>query len=148
MNPGLERVVRVRSLLEEIAQTRLEEEIAEMQSFENAAEHAKEISLATRTAALSLLADRSPAIADWFINLSDADILGWKEDRLKALSRAAASDVDLAREELLSRRRDRRQAEILVLNSRREREIKRQRYEQKQVDDWFQRRSARRDRTR
>jgi flagellar biosynthesis chaperone FliJ len=51
--------------------------------------------------------------------------------------------VDQARDELVERRRDRRQAEILQAAAARKEEKRQLRRDQNRTDDWFQSRSGR-----
>lgn len=141
MKRRLERIVRIRKLLEELAQSDLGRQIAEARFLEQSAAAHREKSGAARMDAWQLL--ESGATPAWLLGISDADLLAWKGERLEALAVARQPGIEAARRELLGRRIERRQLEILDEAAAQAETRERIRREQKAADDWFQSRSSR-----
>ena len=80
---------------------------------------------------------------EWRLKVRDAELTGSREARLGVLAEAAKPAVDQARDKLVERRRDRRQAEILQAAAARKEEKRQLRRDQNRTDDWFQSRSGR-----
>jgi hypothetical protein len=80
------------------------------------------------------------------MKIADADILGWKGERLGALAAEAERAVGQAREEMLARRLERRQVEALLSVAARAGKKVRTRREQNLTDDWFRGGYTREDR--
>jgi hypothetical protein len=141
---NLQRILRVRRLLEDLAHLELEKKTAEMRRLETAAAGQRSLALAARTDAMQILEGRKDsATPDWLMGIADAEILAWKGGRLAALARARRPDIEAARAELLGRRLDRRQLESLAAEAAQAELQTEVRREQKQADDWFQSRVAR-----
>lgn len=141
MKSRLERVIRIRRLLEELAHADLGRQIAEARSLEQSAAAHREGSGAARMDAWKLL--ESGATPSWLLSLSDADLLAWKGGQLEALAAERQPGIEAARQELLSRRIERRQLEILDEAAAQAETRERIRREQKSADDWFQSRASR-----
>jgi flagellar export protein FliJ len=136
----LERVVRIRRLLEELAHADLGRQIAEARALEQSAAAHREGSGAARADAWKLL--ETAATPSWLLGMSDADLLAWKGGQLEALAVGRQPGIEAARQELLSRRIERRQLEILDEAAARLETREGIRREQKAADDWFQSRAA------
>jgi len=140
----LDRLLRVRRLLENLSHLELERKTVEVRQLEERAERQRRLALTARSGTLALLesgsAEETPA---WLVGVADAEILRWKRARLAARAAARRPAMEAARRELLARRMERRQAETLAAASAAAREKQQRRREQNQVDDWFQSRAAR-----
>jgi hypothetical protein len=140
---NLQRILRVRRLLEDLAHLELEKKTAEVRRLEQAAAGQRSLALAVRAEGLQILEEqKDSATPEWLMGIADAEILAWKGGRLAALARGRRPDIEAARAELLGRRLDRRQLETLAAEAaeaERQTEVRR---EQKQADDWFQSRAA------
>jgi hypothetical protein len=140
----LERLLRVRQLLENLSHLELGRRTAEVRRLEQGAERQSRRALVARSDALELLetgcVEGTPA---WLVGVADAEILRWKRACLAARAAARRPAMEGARRELLARRLDRRQAETLAGAAAAVREKTQRRREQNQVDDWFQSRAAR-----
>jgi hypothetical protein len=147
MKRKLDRILRIRELVEELSRLDLEGKAADLRNLKMRAESQTRLALQTRAAAVRILTDEESAKnTAWQMTIADAEIFNWKEAKLQALARAEQSVIDKAREELLERRRARLQVEILHTNAVREEEKRRIRGEQNRTDDWFQSQREFRDR--
>jgi hypothetical protein len=144
MKRQLDRLLRIRQLLENLSHLELERKTAEVRQLERGAERQRRLALTARSGALARLeragTEGTPA---WLVGMADADILCWKRARLAANAAARRPAMEAARRELLARRLERRQAETLAAAAAAIREKTQRRREQNQVDDWFQGRAAR-----
>lgn len=141
MKRRLERVVRIRKLLEELAHADLGRQIAAARSLEQSAAAHREGSGTARADAWKLL--ESGSTSSWLLGISDADLLAWKGGQLESLALARQPGIEAARQQLLSRRIERRQLEILDEAAAQTETRERIRRDQKAADDWFQSRAAR-----
>jgi hypothetical protein len=147
MKRKLDRILRIRELVEGLSRLDLEGKAAELRNLKMRAESQRRLALETRAAAVRILTDtESTKSQPWQMTIADAKIFDWKDATLRALARAEQSVIDKAREELLERRRERLQVEILHTNAVREDEKCRIRREQNRTDDWFQSQREFRDR--
>lgn len=146
MKRRLPRLLQIRALLEDLAQLEFETRAAVHRQYEKSAERQAELQREVRTSALARL-NQGSATPDWLVGLSDAELLAWKRDRFAAMAEAVVPSVELARGELLDRRSERRQVEVLIANVVRAEAEEEVRREQRLADDWFQSRTARRDST-
>jgi hypothetical protein len=146
MKRKLDRVLRIRALLEDLSRLEFEKKIVGMRSLEMAAERQRQLALSARADALQLLAgDESARDEVWLMRIADAEILDWKEARLEALAQEGQGAVREAREELLARRLERRQVEALLATAARAEKKVQVRTEQNLTDDWFQSGCSRED---
>ncbi len=144
MRRKLDRVLRIRALLEDLSRLDLERRIADTRHLEKAAERERRLALATRAEALRLLGEEESAPTDsWLMRIADAEILNWKEGRIKILAAEGMNAVQKSREALLARRTERRQVEALLATAERAEEKSQARKEQSRTDDWFQSGSTR-----
>jgi hypothetical protein len=147
MKRQLNRILRIRELIEDLSRIDFEGKAAEVRHLELSAERQRRLALDMRAAALRILTAKEPVEREaWLMEIADAEIFGWKEAKLEALAETRRPIVDGAREELLDRRRDRLQVEILHTDAVREDEKCQIHREQNRTDDWFQSQSERRDR--
>jgi hypothetical protein len=147
MKLPLDRLLRIRQLLENLSHLELERRTMEVRQLERVSERQSRLALAARSGALELLEAQSVAgTPAWLMGVADAEILRWKRARVAACTAARRSSLEVARRELLARRIERRQAETLAAAAAAAREKTRRRREQNHVDDWFQSRAARNNR--
>lgn len=139
----LDRVRRVRALLEDLARLELERKAGALRQLETAAETERRRAALTRASALEALT-ATDSRDSWPIDLADSEILAWKQSRLEQLAQRERPGVSEAREILLARRLDRRQIETLITEAARAEQKENLRKEQSRLDDWFQSRPARR----
>lgn len=144
MTGQLDRLLRVRQLLENFSHLELERRAVEVRQLEKSAERQRRLALTARSDALALLNTPNEAVTPaWLVSIADADILRWKRARLAARAASRRPALEAARRDLLARRLERRQVETLAAAAGAVREKIRRRREQNQVDDWFQSRAAR-----
>ncbi|MGC2300859.1 MAG: hypothetical protein WA476_18780 [Acidobacteriaceae bacterium] len=149
MKSRLDRVLRVRALLENLSRLELERKIGQTGYLRTAAEQQQRLAQLTREDAVQILtAGDSEKHEPWLMKIADADILGWKGQRLGALAADAEKAVGQAREEMLARRLERRQVESLLSAAARAEKKVRARREQNLTDDGFRKGSTREDRKR
>ncbi|MGA8109710.1 MAG: hypothetical protein WB974_09760, partial [Acidobacteriaceae bacterium] len=137
MTKNLRQVLRIRALLEDRARAELESRTRAVRQLESAAQQERGGAMASRSDAVERLI-RGESGAGWQMDLADAEILEWKSERLRAQAEAEKPAAAAARDAMLERRRERRQAETLVEAAERLEQQERVRREQRQVDDWFQ----------
>lgn len=145
MKHRLQRVLRVRAVLEELSRLELEERTAAVQRLERAAEQQQQRADAARAQSLGLLF--SEQTDGWQTQIVDAEILAWKRGRLAALALAGQTAREEARQALLARRLDRRQIAALLDAAEEAGARERGRREQHQLDDWFHSRAYRKPHT-
>ena len=143
MKHSLDRVLRIRKLLEDLSRLELEKRAAAKRQLEKGAERQRQLALRARAEALKI-AGGCAGEGAWLLGIADADLLAWKGGRLRALAEAGRPAVEAARAEMLARRLDRRQTETLIAAAAAAEDKASQRRAQRQVDDWFQSRRGRR----
>ncbi|MFY9746213.1 MAG: hypothetical protein WA891_09140 [Acidobacteriaceae bacterium] len=146
MKRKLDRVLRIRALLEDLSRLEFEKKIANMRFLEMAAEQQRHLARSLRADALQMLEeDQSVRRESWPMRIADAEILDWKEARFEALADESQGAVREAREALLARRLERRQVEALLATAAREEKKGQVRREQNLTDDWYQSGRSRED---
>ncbi|MGB9031612.1 MAG: hypothetical protein WCC27_15935 [Acidobacteriaceae bacterium] len=144
MKRKLDRVLRIRALLEDLSRLEFEKKLAGLRFLETAAQQQRQLARSLRSDALQMLeVDQSARRESWAMRIADAEILDWKEARFEALAEEAQGVVREAREELLARRLQRRQVEVLLSADARAEKKGQVRREQNRTDDWFQSGSSR-----
>ncbi len=141
MKRSLRRLLRIRELVEDRARLDLERKSAEMQALGRFATGQWQLARRIRADAVEDLIGQETTTAGWRMKIDDAEVTHQKGVRLGALAEAAKPAVDQARDELVERRRELRQAEILHAAAMREEERHQVRQDQNRTDDWFQSRS-------
>lgn len=142
MKRTLGRLLHVRALLEDISWLDFERETADMRSLEMAAARQRQSAFRARADALLMLGKSESGYVEWHMRIADAEILSWREAKLDGLAEAKQPAVSKAREELLTRRLERRQVEALLSAAESAEKKEQVRREQNRTDDWFQGRSA------
>lgn len=136
MNRALQRLLRIRMLLERRSLAELEKENAELHRLEGEAERQRSVAATSRSGALRRLA--AAADETWLLDIADADLFACRRTRFEEQAARCRSGADAAREELLGRRRERRQVETLLAAAAAAEKADGVRREQRSVDDWFQ----------
>ena len=147
MRRPLDRLLRIRALLEERSQLEFAKREGEMLRIGKGAERLERMAFAARVDACAALTSEEAADG-WLTDIADAEILGWNSGRLGALARARQPAVEEARQELLARRVERRQVESLLSSAAEAEKEEQGRRDQKRLDEWFQNRSAKRKNSR
>lgn len=147
MTRAFHRLLRLRVLLEELSELELEKHATQLRRLETAVEQHRASARAVRGEAVQLLMTMQDTDA-WQVGVADVEVLGWKAGKLQSMADSHRPDVEVAREDLLARRLERRQVETLAAAAARTEEKERVRREQKQIDDWFQSRVVREKRDR
>ncbi len=137
MNRSLRRLLRIRELVEDRARLDLERKSAAMQALGQFATGQRQLARRIRADAVENLTGQETT-AEWRMKIDDAEVIQQKGARLGTLAAAAKPAVDQARDELVEKRRELRQAEILHAAARREEERHQVRQDQNRTDDWFQ----------
>ena len=147
MKRSLDRLLRIRALLEELSQLELAKRTGEMLRIEKSAERLQRLAVAIRVDACTELTS-GEATDRWLTDIADGEILGWNSGRLRALARARQPAVEEARQEMMARRLERRQVECLLASAAEAEKEEQGRRDQKRLDEWFQNRSAERKNSR
>jgi ribosomal protein L12E/L44/L45/RPP1/RPP2 len=140
MKHPLRRLLKLRSLLEDLSQLELERRGAEVRRLEAAAEQEQ---TQARTARRDGLRRLTAGENEWMIEAADAEILEWTSARLRSLAESRRPEVEAARAAFLERRLERRQVEALLTEAAEAEAVDEARREQQGVEDWFQSRTAR-----
>jgi flagellar export protein FliJ len=138
MKRPLARLLGIRELIEDRARLDLERKSAEMRALGESAERQRQMAQGVRADAVQDLTAPGSMARDWHMTIADAEVIAGRRARLEALGEAAKPVVDRAREELVDRRRERRQAEMLQAAAARDEEKRQLRRDQNRTDDWFQ----------
>jgi len=147
MKQKLNRVLRVRTILEDVSRLDYERKNADLSHLKHAAAEQRQLERITRADVLRMLAEGESA-ESWLLKIADAEIMRWKEERIEALAESRAAEVGEAREELQARRIEKRQLEALLSATARAEQREQARREQNRTDDWFQSRLPGSDRKR
>jgi hypothetical protein len=129
--------------MEDRARLDLERRNAEMRAFEDRAGQQRRLAASLQHEAVQILSRAGSVDGVWQANVLDAELARLGEVRLTGLADAARPGVEQGREELILRRRERRQVEILHTAAIEEEEKRQIRRDQNRTDDWFQSRSTR-----
>jgi hypothetical protein len=136
---SLQRILRIRALLENLAHLEWEKKAGEARQLETSAAGFAKKARAVRLDALERLQGRdSDGTPSWMLSLADADMLAWQRAKLAQLAAVQKPAIQTARAEFLARRLDRRQVETLLESAAQAAAKEQKRREQKQVDDWYQ----------
>jgi len=137
MKRRLDRLLHIRTLLEDRSRLALETRVAATRALELAARRERQLGDGNGAAALRLLTAGEDT-ESWLQRIADGEILRWKETRLRAFAEASQAALEEARAVLLAHRLERRQVEALLALARRAEEKEAVRREQTRTDDWFQ----------
>lgn len=135
MNRSLRRLLRIREVMEDRARLALERTSAHLRSLEQSAERQRQTTRQIRAAAVEDLTRQQAAAQEWRLKVIDAELAEIRQLRLERMAEAVKPVVDEAREELVERRRELRQAEILHAEAMDEEERQELRRDQSRTDD-------------
>jgi hypothetical protein len=160
MSRTVERIHRLRWLLEEASRLELENLVEHAVFLESAREKEAALISSGRIVALSAIAvttdDKTADAAStgnvlaaanemWTISVIDEELAQRREKRLEGLAQLAARNVAACREEMLFRRKERLQIEVVLRNNEALAKRKLERRQQRDLDDWFAARRERRN---
>jgi hypothetical protein len=147
MSRQLERLLRVRRLMEEMSRAEFAARRMEQAELERRQDEARERSLTLRGEARAVLAGEGVDAMQglWQRLLADSEQSSGQVERWAQAVRQAGERVEGAERKYLEERRSRMQAEILVRERAAAERVERERYEQREIDNWFgMKRGARR----
>ena len=146
MSRQLERLLRVRRLMEEMSRAEFAARRMEQAELERRRDAARERSVALRNEARAVLTGGQETVAGvWQRLLADSEQSCGQVERWAQAARQARERVEGAERKYLEERRSRLQAEILVRERAAAERVERERREQREIDDWFgMKRGARR----
>ncbi len=149
MKRTLRRLLGIRELVEDLARLEMEGRRAEMRALEEAAERQLQMRRSMQAGAIEdLTAGTEAGREAWLLKSFDSEIALRKRARLELLAEQARPPLERSREELMAKRLERRQVEILHAAEMQEEEKSRIRDDQNRTDDWFQGRPSSSHRTR
>jgi len=144
MKRNLYKLLRIRDLFEELSRLDLERKALAVREAEEASVRQEQLARTSRHTAFRLLADTTAETAsEWLTEIADAELLKWGRSRLLAIAQARRPAFESAREVLLACRLERLQVETLIAAASQAERVRRERREQRNVDDWFQSRAGR-----
>ncbi|MGC8549998.1 MAG: hypothetical protein ACP5M4_09885 [Acidobacteriaceae bacterium] len=147
MSRQLERLLRVRRLMEEMSRAEFTARRLEQAEMERRRDAARESSLALRGDARAVLAGEGADATQgvWQRLLADSDESEHQGQQWAQAARQSGERVEAAERKYLEERRGRMQAEIVVRERAAVERVERERREQREIDDWFgMKRGARR----
>lgn len=135
MKHPLTRLLRLRSLLEDVSRIELEARLQEQAQIEHALTHSQEFARAMRQRRFAGIAQARSA--EW----QEAEAVGeWvarEEGIFEKASQSKTSEVNAAKAEYLERRKERHQVGSVIEARAAADAIERARREQRELDDWF-----------
>lgn len=141
MSRQLDRLLRVRRLMEEMSRAEFAHRRMEQVELEQRREAARESALALRGEARAALetAARVPEAAPglWHRYLDDSENSAGRAEQWGRAAKQAEARAAEAEQKYLDERRSRMQAEILVRERAAAERLERERREQREMDDWF-----------
>ena len=138
MSRQLERLLRVRRLMEEMSRGEFAARRMEQAELERRRDAARESSLALRAEARAVLAGGEETVAGmWQRLLADSEQSSGQVEQWALVARQSGERVEEAERKYLEERRSRMQAEIVVRERAAAERVERERREQREIDDWF-----------
>ena len=139
MKHPLDRLLRLRSLLEDVSRLELEARLQELAQVESALARSEQTIREMREAGFSGIAqDKSE---DWLEAQAVSDWTAWEHGVFEKARQRKSSEVNAAKAVYLERRKERSQVESVIEASEAEMAMERSRREQRELDDWFGQRS-------
>jgi hypothetical protein len=135
MKHPLTRLLRLRSLLEDVSRVELEARLQELAQIERAVVHSQDSARAMRQRSFACVAqhrnaDRleAEAVGEW---------VAWEKKIFEKASRSKTAEVDAAKATYLERRKERHQVGSVIEAEAAADAIEQGRREQQELDDWF-----------
>lgn len=135
MSKTLDRVLRLRSLVEETSRLELEAASQQQRRLELKIEDASRQAHISREGAFDGL-QRQDA-ESWLLEEGCCELAEWQGSRLRGLAQEQASRVAALREAFLQRRKETRQVETLLSAYNALLQVEQGRREQAALDEWF-----------
>jgi flagellar export protein FliJ len=139
MRHPLDRLLRLRSLLEDVSRLELEARLQELAQVESALTRSQETSKAMRRRSFLNIAQARRE--DWLEAEAIGEWVGWEHGSLEKARRRKTVEVGAAKATYLERRKECRQVEGVIEVKAAADAIERGRREQRELDDWFGQRS-------
>lgn len=138
MKDALDRLLRLRTLLEGVSRLELEMRLQELAQIEAGLTYLAENKKASRSQSFAgfMQADNSL----WLEAEAAVELTAWQQEMLANGHAQKAVEVDAAKSAYLTRRKESRQVESVVEARAAEKAIERNRREQRALDDWFNQR--------
>jgi flagellar export protein FliJ len=133
------RLLRLRSLLEDVSRLELEVRLQELAQIETGVAHLEEDKKINRRRSFEGFGHAENA--SWVEAEALVEIATWQQEMLAGMHQKKTAEVEAAKAIFLERRKESRQAESVVEARATERAIQRNRREQRSLDDWFNQRS-------
>jgi len=153
MSRALQRILRLRSLLEEESRIQLEKLALQLARIEDAcakengrAAISNDVAFSSITRVNYTLAPETvdshfstPQAAKeaWLLAMTDREVTRRRQEQLEKLARAVARLMEVHREEMITRRKERLQVETVLRNEAALRKDELDRRQQRILDDWF-----------
>jgi hypothetical protein len=144
MPPVLDRLLRLRALLEESSRVELELRTALAARIDRAQQRERETERASRGLAIEVICDQGSApeqsegrtqtrTLEWI----NAEIAAWRGRQLEPIAAATARRVAEGRAAFFERRMERQQVESILDAARAREQAEEERRTQRDLDDWF-----------
>lgn len=140
MRAPLERLLKLRALVEETSRMELEQRAALAARVGRAQERERKTireSRAEVVKTVSIDSEVEEQVEQRTIEWSNAESAAWRERQLEPLAKAAARRVEEGRAEFFEKRKERRQVESVVEVQRERLRVEQDRRTQRNLDDWF-----------
>ncbi|MBT9330293.1 hypothetical protein [Paracidobacterium acidisoli] len=143
MRGNLTRVLRLRTLFEDVSRVEVEQRTQQLARIEESV--AREQSILTESLRIRMAStEKSPEAAseERLLARADGDLAQWKKAKLDVLRERKTQEADRAREVWRVRRREQRQVAVVIEAGAAEAKVQEERRMQRSLDDWFQLRRA------
>jgi hypothetical protein len=140
MAGSLDRLLRIRTLLEESSRMELERRASFAARIDQAQQRERDTMRASGEQAMKTICEDTPTIEQAqqrTVEWSTAEAAAWREHQLQPLARATAHRVAEGREDFLERRKERLQIESILDAARTRLSNEQDRRAQRDLDDWF-----------
>lgn len=138
LKSSLDRLFRLRSLLEDVSRLELELRLQELAQAEASLNHLAESRRINRIKSFDGFTHAENAT--WLEAETLDELTAWQQGMLDGILEKRQNSVNAARADFLERRKELRQVENVIEQREAEKSIVRNRQEQRTLDDWFNRR--------
>lgn len=140
MRSPLERLLKLRALVEESSRMELERRTALAARIDRAQEHERAKMRESRGNVVETISGHGEAAEQSrrrMLEWSNLESASWRERQLYPLAQATARKVEEGRTKFFERRKERRQVESVLEAQRARERVERDRRAQRDLDDWF-----------
>lgn len=140
MRAPLERLLKLRALVEESSKLELERRAALAARIDRAQERERATVRESRGEVVKTVSQNGEAAEqsrERTLEWSNVESAAWRERQLYPLAQATARKVKEGREEFFERRKQRQQVESVIEAQRAREHVERDRRAQRDLDDWF-----------